>query len=260
MRIAAGIEYDGSRFCGWQVQCGTRTVQGCLEAALSNVADAPIRVITAGRTDTGVHARCQVVHFDTDRERSLHAWVRGTTSNLPDDVSVLWARTVPQDFHARYSATERRYCYVILNRRVRPAILRSRVTWEYRPLEAGLMAEAAAGLEGTHDFSAFRAAGCQAKSPVRELRSLAVRREGNIVIIEARANAFLHHMVRNLAGVLISIGAGERPASWAREVLEGRERSLGGVTAPPDGLYLAGVSYPQRFGIPECEGDRGPWG
>jgi len=254
MRIAAGIEYDGSGFCGWQIQEGTRTVQGCVEAALSKVADAPIRVITAGRTDTGVHARCQVIHFETDRTRSQRAWVRGATSNLPEDVTVLWAQEVDSTFHARYSALERRYCYFILNRPLRPAILRGRATWEYRPLDVERMNAAACELVGTHDFSAFRASGCQAKSPVRELRALSVQRHGQSVVIEARANAFLHHMVRNLAGVLMAIGAGERPVSWARQVLEARDRALGGVTAPADGLYLAGITYPERFGIPECSG------
>lgn len=250
MRFAAGIEYDGSRFSGWQSQVGTRTVQDCLEAALSRVADHPVRVVTAGRTDAGVHACAQVVHFDSPRDRGERGWLRGTNSHLPDEVALLWVRRVPEDFHARFSAVERAYRYLILNRPVRPTYLARRVTWVYRPLEIAPMREAAAQLVGRHDFSAYRAKACQARSPVRELRRLEVWRRGDLVGIEASANAFLHHMVRNIAGVLIAVGAGERPPHWAREVLEGRERALGGVTAPPDGLYLAAVRYPARFGLP----------
>jgi len=254
MRIAAGIEYDGGAFHGWQRQDGSRTVQACLEEALGRVADETVRVVTAGRTDAGVHATGQVVHFDSTAARPVRAWVRGTTTWLPGDVAVLWAREVEPDFHARFSAVERRYCYVILNRKVRPALLRGRVTFEHRPLEVERMQAAAALLVGRHDFSAFRAAGCQARSPLRELLRLDVRRDGALVTVQAHANAFLHHMVRNLAGVLMTIGAGEREPSWAREVLESRDRSLGGVTAPADGLYLEGVRYPSRYRLPEPAG------
>jgi tRNA pseudouridine38-40 synthase len=259
MRVAAGVEYCGAGFAGWQLQRGVETVQQSVERALSLVADDPIRVITAGRTDTGVHACCQVIHFDTRRERSERAWVRGATSNLPDGVAILWAKAVDQEFHARFSAIERRYRYLILNRPIRPTYLDGRVTWEYRPLEVTRMQEAARYLIGTHDFNAFRASACQAKSPVRELRRLAITRRDDMVCIEAHANAFLHHMVRNIAGVLMTIGCGERPPEWAQEVLLARDRSLGGVTAPPDGLYLSGVLYPDHFRIPACSGSCAMW-
>jgi len=254
MRIAAGIEYDGSQFHGWQRQAGQRSVQACLEAALSQVADETVQVVTAGRTDAGVHAAGQVVHFDCAARRPMRAWVRGATTRLPRDVAVLWAQEVAPDFNARFSALERCYCYVILNRQVRPALLRGRVTFEYRPLDAARMQAGADLLVGNHDFSAYRAAACQARSPRRELYRLEVRREGSLVTIRAQANAFLHHMVRNIAGVLMAIGAGEREPAWAREVLEGRVRALGGVTAPPDGLYLEAVRYPARYRLPEGPG------
>jgi tRNA pseudouridine38-40 synthase len=221
-----------------------------VEEALAKVADRPIRVFTAGRTDTGVHATGQVVHFDANVERSAYSWIRGTTRYLPDDVCVLWAKQVDDTFHARFSAYERAYRYIILNRRVRPAIHRRRVTWEYRPLDISLMAEAAGNLLGRHDFNAYRAVACQAKSPVRELRQLSVERFGDYVVITARADGFLHHMIRNIAGVLCSIGAGEKPPEWSARVLESRDRTAAGVTAPPDGLYLTGVLYPDKYDIP----------
>jgi len=250
MRIALGVEYDGSGYCGWQLQDGVTTVQGELERALARVADEPVRVITAGRTDTGVHASGQVVHFDTSRQRSDHSWVHGTTRYLPGDIAVTWARVVAESFHARFSARERRYRYILLNRSVRPACLGRQVGWDYRPLDIDRMQRAAVPLRGRHDFNAYRAVACQAKSPVRELRELAVRRHGDYVVIDARADGFLHHMVRNIVGVLCTIGAGERPVEWSREVLETRDRTLGGVTAPPQGLYLAAVIYPEEYGIP----------
>lgn len=250
MRIALGIEYDGSRYHGWQLQDGVTTVQACVEAALSRVADEPVRVVCAGRTDTGVHAAAQVVHFDTGAERTERSWVFGANANLPKDVSVLWARPVPEAFHARFKAERRRYRYVIFNRSVRPTFLQHRVVWEYRPLDAQRMAEAAVHLVGEHDFSSYRALACQAHSPVRTLHRLDVSREGELVFLDLEANGFLHHMVRNIAGVLMSIGAGEQPTAWSREVLEHRDRSLGGVTAPPFGLYLTGVDYPAEYGLP----------
>ncbi len=256
MKIAAGLEYDGSAFCGWQAQTGQPTVQECVERALSYVADAPIRAIAAGRTDAGVHACAQVIHFETERARAERAWVMGANSNLPAAVALLWAKPVDERFHARFAALERRYRYVILNRRVRPTILARRVTWDYRPLDVARMRAAAADLVGTHDFSAFRALACQAKTPVRELRRLEVTRHGEFIRIDAHANAFLHHMVRNLAGVLMSIGAGEREPEWAKAVLAGRDRTIGGVTAPADGLYLTGVVYPAQYGIPVEFGSR----
>jgi len=260
MRIALGIEYDGSDFAGWQLQAsGVRTVQGAVEQALSTVADRPVRVACAGRTDAGVHATGQVVHFDTAALRSPRAWTYGTNANLPKSVSAQWARPVAEDFHARFSALRRRYRYVILNREVRPTFLAWRVAWSHRPLDAALMGEAAQALVGEHDFSAYRALACQAKSPVRTLHELRVYRDRDLVIIELEANAFLHHMVRNIAGVLMTIGAGERPVSWAGEVLDARDRTLGGVTAPAHGLYLTAVTYPERFALPPLFPSRTVW-
>lgn len=247
-----GIEYDGSDFSGWQIQPqgGVRTVQACVESALAIVANEPVRVHCAGRTDSGVHGLGQVIHFDTDAERSPHAWVFGTNANLPADVSSLWAQVVDDSFHARFSARRRRYRYVVFNRRVRPAIMASHLSWDYRPLDEQRMARAAACLLGEHDFSSFRAYACQAKSPVRTIHELTVTRRGRRIIIEIEANGFLHHMVRNIAGVLMAIGAGERDEDWVREVLAARDRQLGGVTAPPQGLTLMAVRYPAHYGLP----------
>lgn len=255
MRMAIILEYDGSGFSGWQSQSDVqqpqvRTVQDVVEAGLAKIADAPVRVIVAGRTDAGVHARAQVIHFDTDAVRTPYAWVRGGNSNLPPDVALRWAGEVDTEFHARFSATGRRYRYVILNRATRPALARAQVSWEYRPLDAARMQAGARHLVGTHDFSSFRALQCQAKSPVRELRELRIERDGEYVILDLYANAFLHHMVRNIAGVLMTIGAGEREPEWARAVLEARDRTQGGVTAPPEGLCLTAVEYPARFQLP----------
>lgn len=251
MRIAMGVEYDGSGFCGWQLQeQGVRTVQGAVEAAVGRVAAHPARVHCAGRTDTGVHATAQVIHFDTRAIRDERAWVFGSNANLPKDVAVLWARPVPEDFHARFSATGRAYRYVILNRPIRPTFLRGRVSWACLPLEATRMAEAARDLLGEHDFSAYRAVACQAKSPVRTIRRLEVTRAGEFVFIDVEANAFLHHMVRNIAGVLMAVGEGVRDPDWTAELLAARDRSAGGVTAPAEGLYLVAVDYPARFGLP----------
>jgi tRNA pseudouridine38-40 synthase len=260
MRIALGIEYDGSDFAGWQLQKGeVHTVQGEMEQALSHVADHPLRVICAGRTDAGVHATAQVVHFDTHAHRSMRSWVYGANANLPQSVSVQWARPVDDDFHARFSAVRRRYRYAILNREVRPTFLVRRVAWEYRPLDEELMRRAARDLVGEHDFSAYRAVACQAKSPVRFLYELAVKRDRDLVILDLEANAFLHHMVRNIAGVLMDIGAGKRAPDWAREVLESRDRTVGGITAPPHGLYLTGIDYPARFALPPLSRSGAVW-
>ena len=259
MRIAAIVEYDGSNFSGWQRQDHARSVQGAVEEALSKVADEPVQVTVAGRTDAGVHALAQVIHFDTSAARSEYSWVRGANSNLPADVALLWAAPVDDGFHARYSATGRHYHYVILNRPIRPTYLARRVTHEFRLLDVKPMQEAARHLVGEHDFTSFRAAECQAKSPVRELRALEVTRHGELVHVRAHANAFLQHMVRNLAGVLMTIGAGERAPGWAREVLEARDRAAGGVTAAPDGLYLREIEYPDSFMIPRLSRDVGLW-
>jgi len=254
MRVALGIEYDGSAFHGWQAQQeGVRTVQTELEAALAKVADHPLRVVCAGRTDTGVHALGQVVHFDTEAQRTERNWLLGSNVNLPPDVSVTWARPVSDDFSARFSAVSRRYRYFILSRSSRSAVLARRVTWTHRALDVSLMQEAASALVGEHDFSSYRALGCQAKSPVRTLHELTVERRGEFVVLSLHANAFLHHMVRNIAGVLMAIGRGDREVGWASEVLELRDRTLGGVTAPPDGLYFERVEYPDEFNIPQPE-------
>lgn len=251
MRIALGIEYDGSAFHGWQAQQeGVRTVQVAVEKALSRVADHPLRVVCAGRTDTGVHALGQVVHFDSEARRTERNWLLGANLYLPDDVSVTWARAVREDFSARFSAVSRRYRYFILNRTARSAVLAGRITWTHRSLDAERMQRAAQVLVGEHDFSSYRALGCQAKSPVRTLHSVRVERQGEFVVLSLHANAFLHHMVRNIAGVLMAIGRGDQPEEWAAEVLGLRDRTLGGVTAPPHGLYFESVHYPPEFAIP----------
>ena len=251
MRIALGIEYNGAGFHGWQMQQqGIRSVQQVVEQAIAKVADHGVRVHCAGRTDTGVHAFEQVVHFDTGSQRPRRAWTQGVNVNLPDDVSVLWSTEVPEEFHARFSAERRSYRYLILNRSMRSALQHGRVTWIHRPLDAELMHKAAQALLGTHDFSSYRALGCQAKSPVRTLHHISVKRRGEVLEFSIEANAFLHHMVRNIAGVLITIGKGEAGSDWTKEVLELRDRRLGGVTAPPDGLYFEKVQYPERFEIP----------
>lgn len=259
-RIALGVEYDGTGFRGWQVQAGgLRTVQACLETALSRVADRPVTVHCAGRTDAGVHALEQVVHFDTQAQRSMRAWILGSNANLPDDVNVLWAVPVPPDFHARFSAAARHYRYLILARATRSALQRARAVWTHRPLNLGPMREAAATLVGEHDFSSFRALGCQAKSPVRRVHYLDLERSGDLIEVRIGANGFLHHMVRNIVGVLMAIGRGDAAISWTGQLLALRDRACGGVTAPPHGLYLAGVTYPPGFGVPPRMGP-GPLG
>lgn len=250
MRIVLGVEYDGSGFCGWQRQRTGRTVQGCLEAALSRVADQQVAAVCAGRTDTGVHATGQVVHIDTDAVRDRKAWVRGTNANLPPDIRVQWAREGTDEFHARFAARRRYYRYVILNHPCASAPLRDRVCWEYAELDAQAMQQGAAQLLGEHDFSSFRAVACQAKHPVRTIYSLDVVRCGRFVYIDVAANAFLHHMVRCIAGVLISVGRGVAAPEWVGRVLEARDRTAGGVTAPAAGLYLVTVTYPERYDLP----------
>lgn len=254
MRIAAGIEYDGSEFHGWQRQKHeSKTVQEKLEDALSFVANHEVSVICGGRTDTGVHGVGQVVHFDTHSERDEKAWVFGGNAKLPDTVSIKWAKPVDEDFHARFSAFSRSYRYAIYNHPVRPAIGMTNLTWNFRPLDIKLMQQAAECLLGEHDFSSFRAVGCQSKSPVREITSLKLYQRDRMIIMDIQANAFLQHMVRNIAGVLMAVGSGKRPPDWVKQVLEHCDRTKGGVTAPPYGLYFMKVSYPEHFGIPEPE-------
>ena len=250
MRIALGIEYDGTSYNGWQRQKSGLGVQQRLEEALSRVANEPIEVICAGRTDTGVHASGQVVHFDTTAERGDRGWLLGANSNLPDDISVSWVHRVDDDFHARFSATGRSYRYRILNRLQRSALHRQRAWWVHQPLDVARMHDAAQRLVGEHDFSAFRAAGCQAGSAVREITRIEVTRDGDWVTLRVSANAFLMHMVRNITGTLAAIGQGEAPIEWITDVLESRDRTIGGVTAPPQGLTLVSVEYPPQFGIP----------
>lgn len=252
MRVAIGVEYDGSGFHGWQAQRqGVRTVQACLEGALSKVANHAVQLTCAGRTDAGVHGTGQVAHFDTDAERPMRGWVLGGNSHLPEDISLRWACSVTETFHARFSALARRYRYVIINRESRSALQRHRASWFYRPLDIDLMRKAAGHLLGKHDFTSFRALECQSRSPVRTVYALEIERWHDFVILEVEANAFLHRMVRNIAGVLVAVGAGAHPPDWAQQVLEQRDRTRGGFTAPPQGLYLTRVLYPQQFDLPE---------
>lgn len=246
-RIAAGIEYDGSAYHGWQSQDSPQlnTLQAQCEAALSRVAAHPITVTCAGRTDKGVHALEQVIHFDSHAARDMQAWVAGANHFLPADMRVLWAKPVDDTFHARYSAIARRYRYIIDNHPIRPALSRQRVSWYPTPLDANTMSAAAQCLVGEHDFSAFRGADCQAKTTLRRVDHIHLARHHDLIVMDIQANAFLHHMVRNIAGVLIAVGKGAREPGWVEEVLLSRQRRLGGVTATPDGLYLVGVIYPK---------------
>jgi len=250
-RVALALEYDGRGFHGWQLQkSGVRSVEQELTSAVGRVADHAVDLVCAGRTDAAVHAGYQIVHFDTSSVRNLRSWVMGINTALPEDIAVHWAGNGVDDFHARFSATYRRYRYVIYNSPVRPGILRGQVSWTFRPLDAERMHEAAQALCGEHDFTSFRAAGCQSRTPHRFMEHVSVTRKGDFVVIDVQANAFLHHMVRNIAGALMAVGNGARPVSWIREILEARDRKLAGVTAPPFGLYLVDVGYPDRFNIP----------
>lgn len=262
-RWALGVEYDGRCFHGWQTQgpaphaVGDRpagavlpTIQDALEAALSQIADAKIQVMCAGRTDAGVHATGQVVHFDTGADRPDTAWVRGVNAQLPESCAIRWAKPVPDDFHARFSATGRHYRYVLLNRPERPAVFAGRIGWVHRPLDAGLMAEAAQSLLGTHDFSSFRAAECQANSPIRTLTEARVVRHGDWLVFDFAANAFLQHMIRNLVGALVHIGKGGVAPAYMAELLAQQDRTLAPPTFMPDGLYLTGVDYDVGLGLP----------
>jgi tRNA pseudouridine38-40 synthase len=250
VRIALGLEYDGSAYAGWQTQRSGPAIQSLVEAALSPVAAEPVNLICAGRTDAGVHACAQVAHFDTMARRSARGWILGANTSLPADINVAWARPVPRHFHARYSAETRTYRYYVFNRPVRSALAARSAAWIRHPLDHARMNRATAALLGSHDFSAFRSAESQGHSPIRRVDSLHVERHGDFVIIEVTANAFLHHMVRNIAGLLIAIGRGDREPGWAVSVLESRDRTQGGPTASPEGLYLWGVRYSPAFGLP----------
>lgn len=257
MRLALGLEYDGGGFSGWQrlsaagALADDGSLQTALEIALSKVAAAPIDTVCSGRTDAGVHARCQVVHFDTEATRDARGWILGTTANLPPTVAVRWCVPVADDFNARFSARARRYRYRILNRSTRPGLERQYLGWERMPLDADAMHAAAQALPGERDFSAFRSAQCQATHARRNLQDITVTRVGDEVVVEVQANAFLHHMVRNIVGSLLMVGRGERPVAWIAELLEGRDRTVAGPTAPSAGLLFLGPKYPRHWGLPE---------
>lgn len=257
MRIAIGVEYNGKAFHGWQRQGHCFTVQEAFENALSNVANHPVVLHGTGRTDTGVHGLNLVAHFDTDSVRPMKAWILGVNSYISKhhdgQCSVRWAKVVDDEFHARFNALSRRYRYQIYNRRARSAIHRGWSTHCFTPLDAERMNQAAQALLGEHDFNSYRTVHCQAHSPIREVLDIFVRRDEDRVIIEIEANGFLHHMVRNIAGVLMAIGNGDKPVGWAAEVLAARDRTQGGITAPPDGLYFLDVRYPPEFEIPSIE-------
>ena len=250
MRIALGIEYDGSQSCGWQRQKDVPSVQEYLEKALTIIANHPVVVQCAGRTDTGVHGTGQVVHFDTTAERKLVAWTMGGNVNLPSFVSIRWAKVVPEEFHARFSATARRYRYIICNSQFRPAIMASGVSHYHQTLDTERMQQAGNYLIGEHDFTSFRAAHCQAATPCREIKHLNITRLGQYIVVDVKANAFLHHMVRNIVGSLIKVGAGEQDPNWIEWLLIQKNRALAGATAKAGGLYLVDVDYPDRFELP----------
>jgi tRNA pseudouridine38-40 synthase len=250
MRHALGIEYDGSGFLGWQRHHGGPTVQAAVEAALGFVADQPVEVTCAGRTDSGVHAACQVAHFDTGVDRPARAWLMGGNTRLPDSVRILWCQPVEAEFHARYAARARSYRYTILNRPIPPAMQHQFLSWERQPLDADAMHRAAQALLGEHDFSAFRTSQCQARHPRREVQRVSVRREDDRVVMEITANAFLHHMVRNIVGSLLPVGRGEQPVEWLHALLEGRDRTVAGPTAPAAGLVFLGPRYPVDWRLP----------
>lgn len=251
MRYALGIEYDGSGFQGWQRLTHGPSVQGAVESALGFVVDHPVEVVCAGRTDAGVHAAEQVIHFDTDALRTPFALRQGGNTRLPKSVAILWCRPVAPAFHARFAARARRYRYTILNRAVRPALLRDHLTWERLPLDADAMHRAAQALRGEHDFGAFRSIQCQAPHAVRDVHDIRVRREDDRVVMEVQANAFLHHMVRNIVGSLLPVGRGEKPEAWVGELLAGRDRVVAGPTAPSAGLVFLGPRYPREWNLPE---------
>ncbi|QFU22167.1 tRNA pseudouridine(38-40) synthase TruA [Shewanella eurypsychrophilus] len=251
MRVALGIEYDGSNYYGWQRQLEVDTVQAQLERALSKVANQPITVHCAGRTDAGVHGTGQVVHFETTANRKESAWTLGVNVNLPDDIAVKWVKIVDEDFHARFSATARRYRYMIYNYHLRPGILRSGVSHYRSQLDESLMHAAAQHFVGEHDFTSFRALHCQSKTPFRHVHEVNVTRQGMYICVDIKANAFLHHMVRNVVGSLIEIGLGHQQGDWIVELLALKDRSKAAPTAKPNGLYMVDVTYPEKYDLPK---------
>ena len=252
-KIALGIEYLGTRFSGWQSQTGMRCVQSELEKVLSKVANEPIKVVCAGRTDTGVHAHGQVIHFETQAIRDDRSWLLGANTLLPKDIAVTWVKPVELDFHARFSALSRTYHYQIYNRLARSAVNKSRATWIYHQLDVDAMHTAAQFFVGEHDFTSFRTSACQANSPIRTLKSISLHRKDEWIYCRVTANAFLHHMVRNVMGSLIMVGRSERSGQWIEETLKKRDRTIAGPTAPPDGLYLHSVEYPSKYQLPNVE-------
>ena len=251
MRVALGIAYRGTAYSGWQSQPGGRTVQDHVDAAISAFAAVPLKSICAGRTDAGVHALNQVIHFDTEAERALDAWVRGTNRYLPGDIAVQWCRFVPASFHSRATAIGRRYHYLLLESPVRPALESGLAGWTFRPLDGEAMRRAGQALVGAHDFSAFRSSECQALSPVKTMRDVAIERRGAYWRFRFDADAFLHHMIRNIVGCLVAVGSGVRSVDWLAEVLDKRDRSLAAATFAPDGLYFVGPYYDAAHGIPD---------
>lgn len=249
-RIALGVAYDGTNWGGWQTQPSRNTVQDQLQLALAGFLGQATPTMCAGRTDAGVHALCQVVHLDTDIVRSEEAWVRGLNSALPKSISVQWARPVSNDFHARFSALSRSYVYLLRSDRINSPFVRGRMGWVHYELNLQAMQQAANSLLGEHDFTSFRSSECQAASPVRDLQRIDIQQQGNFFIFNFQANAFLHHMVRNLMGALLLVGRGRKPVQWAQQVLQERDRNKAGATFAPDGLYLASVQYPEQFGLP----------
>lgn len=251
MRYAIGIDFNGRAYRGWQTQqAGVKSVQETLEKAIAHVANHPVTVIAAGRTDAGVHASGMVAHFDSESLRSERNWLLGVNTRLPEDIALRWIRPVSDEFHARFRAVARRYRYVIYNHPLRSSLLAGMVTWHYHALDLARMQEAAPHLVGAHDFSSFRAIGCQARHPNRHVHFLTLTQQGPLIVLDIQADGFLHHMVRNIAGVLMAIGQGKAEPDWARQVLQARDRTLGGVTASPDGLYFVDALYPEAFPLP----------
>jgi len=251
MRYACGIEYDGNGFLGFQSQVQQPTIQDCLEKSISNVANHTVKIICCGRTDTGVSATAQVIHFDTDTLREDYQWIMGTNTSLPQGVSMLWIKQVPDDFHARFSAIQRSYQYTIFNRWIRPALNRHNITWERLPLDANDMDKAAQYLQGEHDFNAFRSSACQSKTSIKKIYKISVKREGNRVILDVAGSGFLHHMIRNIIGTLLPIGRGEKPVESMQEILASKDRTKAGITALPNGLSFRTIKYPKKYNLPE---------